>query len=94
MPGKDHLTGFALEIGAFALRWFEDYYGIPYPGDKVDLVALPDFAAGAMENLGCITFREAVLLVDPATATQQEEQPSPTSWPTSWPTCGSATSSP
>ena len=63
-----------LEIGAFALRWFQDYYGIPYPGDKVDLVALPDFAAGAMENLGCITFREDALLVDPATATQQEEQ--------------------
>jgi puromycin-sensitive aminopeptidase len=74
VPGKEHLTGFALEIGAFALRWFEEYYGIPYPGDKVDLVGLPDFAFGAMENLGCITFRESVLLVDPATATQGEEE--------------------
>ncbi|HWC68277.1 MAG TPA: M1 family metallopeptidase [Acidimicrobiales bacterium] len=74
VPGKDHLTAYGLEVGAFALRWFEDYYGIPYPSDKVDLVALPDFAAGAMENLGCITFRENVLLVDPATSTQQEEQ--------------------
>jgi puromycin-sensitive aminopeptidase len=74
VPGKDHLAGFGLEVGAFGLRWFQDYYGIPYPSDKVDLVALPDFAAGAMENLGCITFRESVLLVDPATSTQQEEQ--------------------
>ena len=56
------------------LRWFQEYYGIAYPSDKVDLVALPDFAAGAMENLGCITFRENLLLVDPATSTQDEQQ--------------------
>ncbi len=74
VPGKEGLTSFALDIGAFALRWFQDYYAIPYPGDKVDLVALPDFAAGAMENLGCITFRETALLVDPVKATQSEEQ--------------------
>jgi puromycin-sensitive aminopeptidase len=74
VPGKSHLTGFGAEIGAFSLRWFQEYYGIPYPGEKVDLVALPDFAAGAMENLGCITFRENLLLVDPATSTRAEEQ--------------------
>jgi puromycin-sensitive aminopeptidase len=74
VPGKSHLTAFAEEIGAYALRWYQDYYGIPYPAEKVDLVALPDFAAGAMENLGCITFREALLLLDPATSTQTEMQ--------------------
>jgi puromycin-sensitive aminopeptidase len=74
VPGKSHLTGFGLDVGAFCLRWFQDYYGIAYPGEKVDLVALPDFAAGAMENLGCITFRENLLLVDPATSTQNEQQ--------------------
>ena len=74
VPGKAHLTGFALDIGAFALRWFQDYYGIPYPGEKVDLLALPDFAAGAMENFGCITFRESLLLLDPATSTHSEQQ--------------------
>jgi puromycin-sensitive aminopeptidase len=74
VPGKGHLTEFGLDVGAFCLRWFQDYYGIAYPGDKVDLVALPDFAAGAMENLGCITFRESLLLVDPATSTQNERQ--------------------
>jgi puromycin-sensitive aminopeptidase len=72
VPGKGRLAAFALEIGAFALRWFQDYYAIPYPADKVDLLALPDFAAGAMENLGCITFRESLLLVDPATSTHSE----------------------
>jgi puromycin-sensitive aminopeptidase len=70
--GKGHLTAFALEAGAFSLRHFKEYFGIPYPGDKVDLVAVPDFAYGAMENLGCVTFRETELLVDPATASQNE----------------------
>jgi puromycin-sensitive aminopeptidase len=74
VPGKANLTGFGLDVGAFSLRWFQEYYGIPYPGDKVDLLALPDFAAGAMENLGCITFRENLLLVDPVTSTQAEQQ--------------------
>jgi puromycin-sensitive aminopeptidase len=74
LPGKAGLTGFGLEVAAFCLRWFQDYYGIAYPSDKVDLLALPDFAAGAMENLGCITFRENLLLVDPNTATQGERQ--------------------
>jgi len=74
VPGKGPLTGFGLDVGAFCLRWFQDYYGIAYPGAKVDLVALPDFAAGAMENLGCITFRESLLLVDPTTSTQNERQ--------------------
>jgi len=70
--GKGHLTGYALEVGAACLRHFADYYGIAYPGDKLDLVAVPDFAFGAMENLGCVTFREILLLVDPATTTQAE----------------------
>ncbi len=74
VPGKGHLVGFALDVGAFALRWFQQYYGIPYPAEKVDLLALPDFAAGAMENLGCITFRENLLLLDPARATMGEQQ--------------------
>jgi puromycin-sensitive aminopeptidase len=72
--GQEDLTGFALEAGRFGLEYFADYYGIPYPGDKLDLVAVPDFAFGAMENLGCITFREVLLLVDPATTTQPELQ--------------------
>jgi len=72
MPGKRHLGKFALEIGAFALRFFTDYFNVPYPGEKVDLVAIPDFAAGAMENLGCITFRDTALLVDESAAARAE----------------------
>ena len=71
-PGKRHLGQFALEVGAFALRFFTDYFNVPYPGQKVDLVAIPDFAAGAMENLGCITFRDTALLVDTETAARAE----------------------
>src|SRR5208283_763645 len=64
VPGKSELAPFAKEIGAFSLKYFANYYGLPYPGDKVDLIAIPDFASGAMENLGAITFRETALLVD------------------------------
>ena len=74
VPGKEGLTGFGLEAAAFGLQWFAGYYGIPYPGDKCDLVAVPDFAFGAMENLGCITFREVLLLVAPERAAQPELQ--------------------
>ncbi len=70
--GTTHLADFALEAAAFCLRYLSDYYGIPYPSDKIDLVAIPDFAAGAMENLGCVTFRETALLVDLDTASQGE----------------------
>jgi puromycin-sensitive aminopeptidase len=72
--GKGHLTDLALEAGAFSLRFFAEYFAIPYPGDKLDMVAIPDFAFGAMENLGCITYREAALLVDPAGASLAEIQ--------------------
>jgi len=72
VPGKGHLTDYALEAGAFALRFYADYYDIPYPGDKMDMIAIPDFAWGAMENLGAVTYREIALLLDPERATQAE----------------------
>jgi puromycin-sensitive aminopeptidase len=72
VPGKKHLARFALDVGASSLDFFERYYGLPYPGDKVDLLAIPDFAAGAMENLGAITFRENALLVNEAAASHAE----------------------
>ena len=74
VPGKGHLTDFGLDVGAASLRWFTEYYGIPYPDAKIDMIALPDFAAGAMENVGCITYRESLLLVDPTTSTQVEKE--------------------
>jgi len=72
VPGKSHLTGFGQDIAAASLQFFERYYGIPYPSEKLDLLAIPDFASGAMENLGAITFRETALLVDQQTGTHAE----------------------
>lgn len=73
-PGTLKQSTFALESGAFALRYFQQWYGIPYPGTKLDLIATPDFAFGAMENLGAVTFRETLLLVDEATASKADLQ--------------------
>ncbi len=71
--GKLHLASYALECSAFVLRYMAEYYGIPYPGTKLDHVAIPDFAFGAMENLGCITYRESTLLVDRDRSSQSEK---------------------
>ena len=72
IPGRQSLTPFGQDIAVASLKFFEDYYGIPYPGDKLDLLAIPDFASGAMENFGAITFRETALLVDQRTGTHAE----------------------
>jgi aminopeptidase N len=64
-PDKTALTGFALDAAEHQLAFFNRYFGIPYVGDKLDLIAVPDFAAGAMENWGAITFRDRLLLIDP-----------------------------
>jgi puromycin-sensitive aminopeptidase len=72
LPGKKRLATFALKAAQFSLTWFEKYFGIKYPGDKLDLIGIPDFAFGAMENLGCVTFRETALLVDEGTGTIAE----------------------
>jgi len=67
-PDKQALTGFALEAAERSLAFFNDYFGIKYPFGKMDIIGIPDFSAGAMENAGAITFRESVLLADPARA--------------------------
>jgi puromycin-sensitive aminopeptidase len=72
--GKGHLTALALEMGAFALDFFATYFDIAYPGEKMDMIAIPDFAFGAMENLGFVTYRETALLVDPALASLAEKK--------------------
>ena len=63
--GNEDKGQFALETSVALLDYFHDYFGIPYPLSKLDHIALPDFAAGAMENWGAITYREVALLVDP-----------------------------
>ena len=64
-PGKENQAGFALDTSVKLLGYFNEYFGIPYPLAKLDHIAIPDFAAGAMENWGAVTYRETALLVDP-----------------------------
>jgi aminopeptidase N len=66
-PDKVELTKFALESAKYVLHYYDNYFGIKYPMPKLDMVALPDFEAGAMENFGCITYRETDLLTDSKT---------------------------
>lgn len=68
VKGKKHMAGYASAIAAKMLPYFSNYFGTPYPERKLDLIAIPDFEAGAMENLGAITFREDALLVDESSA--------------------------
>ncbi|MBK77236.1 MAG: hypothetical protein CL518_01485 [Actinobacteria bacterium] len=71
-PGFSHQTSYAGTAAIKLLDFFEDYYKIPYPGTKLDLIAIPDFAMGAMENIGAVTFRENLLLFDKDKATRSE----------------------
>jgi aminopeptidase N len=64
MPGKKQLGKFALQAAENALTYYNRYFEIQYPYGKLDLMALPDFSAGAMENIGFITGREIALQVD------------------------------
>ena len=72
--GKEEQGRFALEDAVRLLTFFNDYFGIPYPLDKLDHIAVPDFAAGAMENWGAITYRETALLYDPANSAASARQ--------------------
>ena len=63
-PGKKEMGTFALDVATHVLKYYDHYFGIKYPYGKLDLIGIPDFSAGAMENTGCITFREVVLLID------------------------------
>jgi len=74
MPGMTKHAIFGLEFGRKALEFCEDYYGMKYPLPKLDLIAIPDFAAGAMENWGAITFRENLLLHYPNVTSKAGEQ--------------------
>ncbi len=63
-PGKKSQAGFALDVTAKVLDFYEEYFDIPYPLKTLDMIAIPDFSSLAMENWGAITFREIGLLVD------------------------------
>ena len=67
-PDKVAFTPYGVDVAKYMLHYYNNYFGIPYPLKKLDLIALPDFEAGAMENFGAITYRETDLLIDSKTA--------------------------
>jgi aminopeptidase N len=73
-PDKIGLTDFGLDVSVKSLDFYEDYFGVPYPLPKLDVIGLPDFSAGAMENWGLVTFRESVLYVDPKSSGIETKQ--------------------
>lgn len=63
-PGKSDQAKFALEVAAKCIEYYNNYFDIPYPLPVLDMIAIPDFESGAMENWGAITYRETAILVD------------------------------
>ena len=74
VKGASALAVEAARVTPPLLAALEKYFGRPYPYEKLDLLAVPEFAAGAMENAGAITFRDEILLVDPASADVRQRQ--------------------
>lgn len=72
--GKKEQGQFALEVAVKTLPFYKDYFGIAYPLPKIDLIAIADFSAGAMENWGLVTYRETALLVDPKNTSARVKQ--------------------
>eukprot|EP00667_Euglena_gracilis_P019801 EG_transcript_21286 len=74
VPGKRASCAYSLECGVKALEFYNEFFGIPFPLPKMDMVAIPDFAAGAMENWGLVTYREVDMLCDLATVAVARKQ--------------------
>ena len=75
VPGKNNLKEYALRCAAYGVQWYERTLRVPYfGGDKIDMIAIPEFRSGAMENTGLITYRATALLVDQTNATIGELQ--------------------
>lgn len=72
--GKAEQGRIPLQVATQTLSFYNEYFGQPYPLPKLDLIAIPDFAAGAMENWGAVTYREARLLIDPENTTAEMKQ--------------------
>jgi len=73
-PGKSETGKFALQIGCDTLDLYNNFFRLPYPLPKLDMVAIPEFAMGAMENWGLVTYREVDLLIDERQASSQQKQ--------------------
>ena len=73
-PDQVQYTHYALHTAEFVLHFYDQYFGIKYPMPKLDMIAIPDFEAGAMENFGAITYRETAMLLNPKTASVAQQQ--------------------
>ena len=74
IPGKKHQAKFALDCAVKTLEFYEKYFDIKYPLPALDMIAIPDFASGAMENWGAVTYRESALLVDENNSSASNKQ--------------------
>uniref|UniRef100_A0A1I7SBU0 Aminopeptidase n=1 Tax=Bursaphelenchus xylophilus TaxID=6326 RepID=A0A1I7SBU0_BURXY len=72
-PGKKEQGRFALDVACRALEYYTEWFAQPYPIPKCDLIAIPDFSMGAMENWGLVTYREVCLLVDEAKSSHRQK---------------------
>ena len=73
-PEQVQYTKFAVATAEYALHYYNTYFGIKYPLPKIDMIGIPDFEAGAMENFGAITYRESALLLDEKTASEESRK--------------------
>ncbi|KAJ1361682.1 pp2a multicopy suppressor [Parelaphostrongylus tenuis] len=73
VPGKRCQGTYSLDLAAKAIDWYTDWFGIENPLPKCDLVAIPDFSMGAMENWGLVTYREVALLIDPSKSSTRQK---------------------
>ncbi|GAC1371984.1 MAG: M1 family metallopeptidase [Candidatus Saccharimonadales bacterium] len=73
-PGNTYQLEYALDVAVKTLSFYTEYFKIPYPLPKLDMIAVPDFAAGAMENWGAVTYRDTALLVDPEKTSLSSKQ--------------------
>lgn len=73
-PDTVNQAEYSLDVGAKVLTHFEEFFDIPYPLKKQDMIAIPDFAAGAMENWGLITYRETAMLYEPGVSNEANRE--------------------
>jgi aminopeptidase N len=73
-PGQEEKGKFAVEAAEYILHYYNTYFGIKYPMPKLDMIGIPDFEAGAMENFGAITYRETDFLIDEKTASLNQKK--------------------
>jgi puromycin-sensitive aminopeptidase len=73
-PGRASQGKFALDAGIRALDYYDDFFQVPYPLPKMDMICVTEFAMGAMENWGLVTYREVDLMIDEEKASSQQKQ--------------------